>query len=388
VTEPGGAPGGPVREIAEPAGGPQRAGASADAVQSPGVLHVHSTFSWDGHGEVATIAAAARSTGLEWIGMTDHDSLDARYAGFEGYRDGVHVIVGYEWTPHGGDHALVYGDADQVPDTLANTTPPGEAIRILTSAGAMAFLAHPDEGHEPARRLPPLAWHDWTVRGFTGLELWNYMSEWAEHMTRFNALPHALWPARLMRGPTSGALDWWDRLNRPTPDGAFEGGPTMTIGVSGSDAHGEGIRVMGRHVSVFPYARVFRAYTNVLLLGAPLPADAGTARAAILGAIRDGHLYFADRTRGDPLGTSFSAIVAGVHVGIGGRAALGAPGTAELRLTLPETSEIRLLRDGTLAASATGRTLTVADSGPGAYRVEAWRGGRAWLFTNPIVLAP
>jgi len=357
-------------------------------VQSPGALHVHSTFSWDGHGEVEAIAAAAKSTALEWIGMTDHDSLGARYAGFEGFREGVHVVVGYEWTPRGGDHALIYGDDEAIPEPLPNTVAPADAIRILTGSGAMAFIAHPDEGHNPARRLPPLPWHDWEVRGFTGIELWNYMSEWAEHMTRFNQLPHALWPGRLMRGPEPNALAWWDRLNRPTPDGAFGGGPTMTVGVSGADAHGEGVHFLGRHWTVFPYARVFRAYTNVLMLPARLPDDAAAARAAVLGAIRHGHLLFADRTKGDPLGAGFSAVIDGTHVGIGGRATLNGNGTAELSAEVPESSEIRLLRDGEVVANAVGRSLTVADSGPGAYRVEALRRGRAWLFTNPIVLAP
>lgn len=371
-----------------PVGAMDSPGAPEQAVQSPGVLHVHSTFSWDGHGEVEAIAAAAKGTGLEWIGMTDHDTLGARYAGFEGFRQGVHVVVGYEWTPRGGDHALVYGDGEAIPEPLPNTLPPAEAIRIVTGNGAMAFVAHPDERRTPVRGLAPLPWHDWSIRGFTGIELWNYMSEWAERLSRFNALPHALWPSRRMRGPTPATLEWWDRLNRPAPDGAFEGGPRMTVGVSGADAHGEGIRLLGRHWTVFPYARVFRAYTNVLLLGSPLPEDPDAARGAILAAIRDGRLFFADRTRGDPLGASFAATVAGARVGIGGRVALARNGTAELAVELPETADIRLLRDGVVIASATGRALRAVDTGPGAYRVEAMRGGRAWLFTNPIVLAP
>jgi hypothetical protein len=320
--------------------------------------------------------------------MTDHDSLGARYAGFEGFREGVHVIVGYEWTPHGGDHALMYGESDAIPDTLANTLPPAEAIRIVTGAGGMAFVAHPDEGRQAVRSIPPLPWHDWSVRGFTGIELWNYMSEWAERLTRSNALPHALWPGRRMRGPTPGTLAWWDRLNRPLPDGGFEGGPTMTVGVSGADAHGEGIRVLGRHWTVFPYARVFRAYTNVLLLSEPLPGSAAAARGVILEAIRAGHLLFADRTRGDPLGASFEAVAGGGRVGLGGRTTLSGPGTAELSVDVPETAEIRLLRDGAVVRTAVGRSLRTADEGIGAYRVEAWRRDRPWLFTNPIVLAP
>lgn len=361
-------------------------GAPSGAVQSPGALHVHSVFSWDGHGEVEAIAAAARRADLEWIGMTDHDSLGARYAGFEGYRQGVHVVVGYEWTPRGGDHALMYGEHHAIPEVLSNTMAPAEAIRIVTRGGGMAFVAHPDEGRTALPSLPPLPWHDWTVRGFTGIELWNFMSEWAERLTRLNALHHAFWPSVRMRGPTSRTLAWWDALNRPGPDGAAAGGVHLTVGVSGVDAHGEAISVLGRRWTVFPYERVFRTYVNVLLLAAPLPTDAAAARAAILAAIADGRLLFADRGRGDPLGTSFEIFLPAGRIGIGGIGRLGPDAAGEVRVNLPDRAEIRLLRDGTLVATREGRELSAALTGPGAYRVEARKGGREWLFTNPIVL--
>lgn len=368
-------------------------GAGAEAYQSPGALHVHSVFSYDGHGEADAIAAAAHASGLEWIGLTDHDTLGARYEGFEGYRHGVHVVVGYEWSPKEGDHTLIYGEADAVPETHPTTLAPGEVIRIVGAAGGMAFVAHPDESRSALGRLPPLPWHDWSVRGMTGIELWNYMSEWAERLTAWNALDHAWRPARRMRGPTPRTVAWWDSLNRPLAGGAspgprYAGGERLTVGVSGVDAHGEGIRVFGRRWTVFPYERVFRTYTNVLLLDGPLPAEAAAARAAILGAIRDGRVLFADRSRGDPLGTTFEAFLPDGWVGIGGLAVLHVSATAELRARLPLDAEIHLLRDGKPFATAKGRELRAATSQPGAYRIEARRSGRAWLFTNPIVLAP
>jgi hypothetical protein len=235
----------------------------------------------------------------------------------------------------------------------------------------------------------------------TGIEVWNYMSEWAERLTAWNALDHAWRPARRMRGPTPRTVAWWDALNRPLADGGsaglrssgsrLAGGERLTVGVSGVDAHGEGIRMFGRRWTVFPYERVFRTYTNVLLLDAPLPveaAEAGAARTTILGAIRDGRVLFADRSRGDPLGTTFEAFLPRGRIGIGGVAALRASETAELSATLPVDAEIHLLRDGEPFATARGRELRAATSRPGAYRIEARRTGRPWLFTNPVVLAP
>jgi hypothetical protein len=378
---------------------PPGSGAPPDAYQSPGALHVHSVFSYDGHGEADAIAAAARASGLEWIGMTDHDTLGARYEGFEGYRQGVHVVVGYEWSPRSGDHTLIYGEAEAVPETHPKTLAPAEVIRIVGAAGGMAFVAHPDETRTALRQLPPLPWHDWSVRGMTGIELWNYMSEWAERLTAWNAIDHAWRPGRRMRGPTLRTVAWWDALNRPLAGGGsstgsparFAGGERLTVGVSGVDAHGEGFRLFGRRWTVFPYERVFRTYTNVLLLDAALPVEPASARVArttILGAIRDGRVLFADRSRGDPLGTSFEAFVPDGRAGIGGLAVLGASATAELSARLPVDAEIHLLRDGEPFALARGRELRATTSRPGAYRIEARRAGRAWLFTNPIVLAP
>ena len=364
-----------------------------DAYQSPGALHVHSVFSYDGHGEADAIAAAARASGLEWIGMTDHDTLGARYSGFEGLRQGTHVVVGYEWSPKSGDHALIYGEAEAIPETHPTTLPPGDVIRIATAAGGMAFVAHPDEVRSALGQLPPLPWHDWSVLGMTGIELWNYMSEWAERLTRWNALHHAWRPARRMRGPTPRTVAWWDALNRPLAGGEsagprFGGGARLTVGVSGVDAHGEGFRLLGRRWTVFPYERVFATYTNVLLLEAPLPPEPRGARAAILGAIRDGRLLFADRSRGDPIGTSFEALLPDGRAGIGGTAVLRGSATAELAARLPVDAEIHLLRDGEPFAAAAGRELHAATARPGSYRIEARRAGRAWLFTNPIALAP
>ena len=383
------------------------AGAPPDAYESPGALHVHSIYSWDGYGEVEAIAASAQQAGLEWIGMTDHDTLGARYAGFEGFRQGVHVIVGYEWTPFGGDHALLYGEGEVLPATHANTLAPADLIRIATGGGAMAFVAHPDEGRTAVPVIPPLPWHDWSIRGLTGIELWNYMSEWAERLTRWNALDHAIRPGRRMGGPTPRTLAWWDELNRPVapsvtsrvrdPDGPandgavvaagprFVGGPRLTVGVSGVDAHGEGFNVFGRHVTVFPYRRVFGTYTNVLLLDERLPAAPGAAREALLGAIRAGRLLFADRTRGDPLGTRFEAHLPDARVGIGGWATLP-PGGAEIAATLQVDAEMILYRDGQPVATARGRKLHTTATRTGAYRLEARRSDRPWLFTNPIVL--
>lgn len=362
-------------------------------VHSPGALHIHSTFS-DGTGDLEEIARDARRAGLEWIGMTDHNTLAPTYRGFEGMHDGVAVLVGYEWTPEGGDHMLVYGAPGELGDApLDPATPPADAIRILSGRGSLTHLAHPDErrGSE-LPSLPPYPWHDWTVRGMRGLELWNYMSEWAERLTYVNRLLHVARPGMGLQGPTDRLLDWWDRLNVPLgtdPSGrvVFEGGERLTVGVSGTDAHAFKVRAFGRTLTIFPYLQVFRTFTNYLLLDAPLPRDLPGARDAILAAIGAGRLYFANRQLGDALGLELLAVLpdgrsAGPGDGLPWREG------ASLEVRSPADGVLRVLRNGVEVARSIGRTLSVRADGPGAYRVEVTRSGRPWAYTNPVVLAP
>jgi hypothetical protein len=73
--------------------------------RTAGVVHVHTTLS-DGGGTPEEVIRAARATGLAFLGITDHNNLDAKP--FEGYRDGVLVLVGSELsTPVG--HLLGLG---------------------------------------------------------------------------------------------------------------------------------------------------------------------------------------------------------------------------------------------------------------------------------------
>jgi hypothetical protein len=369
---------------------------------SPGALHIHSRYS-DGTGEIDEIARAAAGAGLEWIGMTDHNTLDRSYRGLEGMRNGVAVLVGYEWTPvdpdgtqDGGDHMLVYGEAAALGDVSVDPRlPPAEAIVRSSGRGALTHLAHPDERRRPIRPdLRPLPWHDWSVRGFAGLELWNYMSEWTERLTRRNMVIHALLPNRRLCGPTDRLLAWWDRLNVPLggSDGAatgdrFAGGSRLTVGVSGTDAHAHRVRFLSRNVTIFPYGDIFRGFTNYLLLRDPLPSEFEAAQGAILGAMRDGRLYFANRRLGDALGLEFELKAPDGSAAGPGEALAFSEGTAVCARS-PRPATLRILRDGTEVARGRGRTLAAAADRPGSYRLEARRFGEAWAYTNPTALLP
>jgi hypothetical protein len=72
---------------------------------------------------------------------------------------------------------------------------------------------------------------------------------------------------------------------------------------------------------------------------------------------------------------------------MGGEAPAGLH-TLHVRTPLP--ARLRLLRDGTEIAAASGTTLDADVEEPGAYRVEAYRAARGrertWIVSNPIYL--
>jgi len=75
-----------------------------------GVVHVHTTLS-DGAATPDEVIAAARAAGLKFVVITDHNNLDAKK--WEGYHDGVLVIVGTEVSTTAG-HVLGLGIEDPV----------------------------------------------------------------------------------------------------------------------------------------------------------------------------------------------------------------------------------------------------------------------------------
>ena len=60
-----------------------------------GAIHVHSKFS-DGSGDVKGIAETANSSGLDYLILTDHNTLRAKAEGYEGWYGNTLLLVGVE----------------------------------------------------------------------------------------------------------------------------------------------------------------------------------------------------------------------------------------------------------------------------------------------------
>ncbi len=338
-----------------------------------GAIHGHSRYS-DGRGTVEEIRRAAADAGLDFLILTDHDTLLPLTEVGEGFFGSTLMLFGCEVSPP-TNHLLVLG-AERCPD---RSLPPQEYLDDATAQGALTFLAHPHDRGVPLARIPSYRWEAWPIEGFTGVEIWNHLSDWSGHLMGLGSAIRALRePALALAGPEPETLRLWDDLGRSRP----------VAGIAGLDVHDVqiGRPPFAAHIFRYPYAmRTLLCYVDV-------PAwnrDPAAAKPALLAALRRGRLHFANRELGDARGLAFHGLRQdGEPATMGDEVRAGE--VRELRLKSPIAAELRLLKDGEILEETRGEELALAPTGPGVYRAELRlrRNGRSlpWAFTNPIYL--
>ena len=243
-------------------------------VRVSGVAHIHTTHS-DGGGTIANVESAAASAGLDFVIITDHNSLAGKPR--EGYGDtGVLTIVGMEVSNHEG-HLLAVG----LPAPAYRFSGDGlETLRDLDDLGGRAFAAHPESPRDDLR------WTGWSLPGDWGVEVLNGDSQWRQAGWTSLLGTALLYPLnrdysllRLMRRPV--ALSRWDDLlaRRHAP------------AIAGADAHGTLRPAPSLSLPWPTYEAVFRIAQNHVLLERPLTGNAPADTAAILAALGRGRAY-------------------------------------------------------------------------------------------------
>lgn len=335
-----------------------------------GVLHVHSLYS-DGTGTVPEIARAAARNGLDFVLLTDHDTLEARDRGEEGWHGPVLVLVGEEVSPQRENHYLAFGL--ERPIEHAGLTPQ-QIVDAVNEAGGFGFLSHPfSKGSERFRRgAGGMPWRDLDASGYTGLELWSFVTDSGEKLASIADIVRFIaTPGRFVDHPPRRNLEQWDRICAARP----------CVALGGIDAHQIGIRVAGRvPLRLMAYARSFRYLRTHLLLEGPLDRD------TVYGALRAGRAFIAMDAVAPARGFRFwcegaQTLVMGQESTEGGT----------LRVSVPREARLRLMCDGVEVASATDATeLSYETEGTGVYRVEAYLRThgreRTWILSNPIYL--
>ncbi len=343
-------------------------------------LHMHTKYS-DGSGTHTELAHAAIRAGLDAIIVTDHNIW---VQGVEKYYElddkKVLLLSGEEVHDQTRDpqknHLLVFGAEKEV---AAYASDPQNLINQIGDAGGICFLAHPIEKDAPKFNQGDLSWVSWDVSGYTGIELWNSMTEFKSLLTGYlPAISYSLNFDQVAHGPFPETLKKWDAL-------LSEGRPVVAVG--GSDAHQMHESLGPIKATLFPYENHYRAINTHLLLEKPLTGKVDTDKKLIYQALAAGHAFVGYDLPASTKGFSFTAHVDDQDIIMGDTVV--SPKTATIQIHLPQPAESHLIKDGEIIKTSMKReTMIYKISEPGVYRVEAYihyKGKRrGWIFSNPI----
>jgi hypothetical protein len=345
-------------------------------------LHMHTPYS-DGAWLHAQIAEAALRAGLDVIIVTDHNIW---VQGMEGYveQEGrrVLLLVGEELhdvtrQPQ-ANHLLVYGAGREL---AREAHDPQGLINAANATGGLTFVAHPYDYAAPLFFEPGIPWVSWKAQGYTGIELWNYMTEFKSLLkSRAAALRYAFNPELGINGPFADTLKKWDEL---TATGQ------RVVAIGGADAHGTEYQQGSLKRVIFPYEFLFRQVNTHVFVEAPLSGNVDSDRVAVLGALAQGHCFVAYDGAAPAKGFRFGATTARGQHPMGDE--VPTRGGVTLQIVLPQKARAVLLRNGQPIAEWREQTHVshaIVGGETGVYRVEAhlmYQGReRGWIYSNPI----
>lgn len=343
-------------------------------------LHMHTRYS-DGSGTHKDIARAAFKAGVDVVIVTDHNVL---VQGFEGYyrekNRRVLMLVGEEVHDQDRDpqknHLLVFG-ANRELATFADE--PQVLIDRVREAGGLAFIAHPDDPAAPAFNETDISWVDWSVQNYTGIELWNALSELKTIVpSKLHGAFYAFFPQLVAHNPIPSTVTRWDELLN-------QGRQVVAIG--GSDAHALHLSMGGISKVIFPYEFHFRGVNTHVITAEPLSGDLAADRKLVYEALAAGHCFVAYDLPASTRGFRFTAQGRDKTALMGDE--IPAQGGVTLQARVPAMAEIHLLKDGDILKTwKHQQACTHITTEPGVYRIEAYRNflgaRRGWIFSNPI----
>ena len=294
----------------------------------------------------------AGKNNLDFVIVTDHNSLK----GAKVYQkmkkpERPLLIFGDEVSAPDG-HLIALGISEEPSPELDSQA----LIDWIHAQGGYAILPHPFSAKNP--------WKNWQVRGWDGLEIYNFGHELFSEGGGGDFLAAALFGDPISALPSTQKipqeyLSFWDNLLKNR---------TVTA-VAGTDAH------LKRRTESF-----VAALQSVMLY---VIADK-LEKQEIINAIGAGKAFMAFETRGGASDFSFWAEKGGQIFSLG--ETIQAPGEVSFHVHLPAPAKIRLIRNGSVMAEEDTQDLSFPSTEPGAYRVEAYQGEDLWIFSNPIYL--
>lgn len=335
-----------------------------------GLIHVHSTYS-DGTRSIPEIADIANELDVDFMLMSDHNTLQPKSDGLEGWYGKVLVGIGTELNDTDDkNHYLAFNINREIEKNI----PAEEYVCRVREQGGFGIIAHPDENRAHLPEYPPYPWTLWESDCYDGMEIWNQMSEWMEGLTVKNKYIRALHPRRSIVAPKPETLARWDELNKER----------SVVGVGGVDAHGYIYKLWGFIPKrIFRYKISFRTIRTYIILKESLSfKDAAQDLQKIYSALRSANCFVAHRYFGDASDFRFFAENSSGRVTMG--QTLAFEQATKLIVKNPREAATRFIGNGVFLEEKKGASASFQISQPGVYRVEIRDKKRLWILSNHI----
>lgn len=340
-----------------------------------GCIHVHSIYS-DGSGTVPEIIAAGQACGLDYLLLSDHMTLAARRAGYQGWHGKLFMSIGYEINDQEDQHHyLAFGLDEELPPHYSHL----EYLQAVKEKSGLGIAAHPFEKRVQNQSLPgfpAIPWGRLDYPEIEVIEIWNMMSHWLEKTTVRNKYWNIVHPRSFSTEPAAELLAWWDEINQHH----------KVTGVGSVDVHATKVKVCGLYSkAIFDYKIMFKSIRTHLLLPRRLSEvrDPDEAERMLLTAIRSGNAFVANFRRGDASGFRCRIETDNESIIIG-ETARGSSGW--LRVDLPASAQCQVIKNGQVIFSQMVTKHFDLKITPGVYRLETRRQERGWIFTNHLRL--
>jgi hypothetical protein len=339
-----------------------------------GCIHFHSDHSFDGFIPVSDIIKAARKNSLDFIMLTDHSSLGAKP--MEGWYGNTLLIVGQEISPR-FNHYIAFGTSRPVFVEEDAGLLPQSYIDEVHRQGGIGFISHPDHRGASMFHVKHYPWLDWSVSGFTGMGIWDFMTDWQSSLTGWiRAIMCLLFPALMLKGPEEKTLRRWDLLTRTR----------RVVGIGETDNHAVPRSFVKVHFRIFPFERIFRYIRTHVMSDTMLSGNVQDDTATILRLLEQGRAYIAMDYFKKAEGFSFMIDDGETYALMGDDFIL--KNEAVVHVKAAGRGKIRIIKDGKLWNEVEGDVYRCPVREKGVYRIEVFlsRFGRLrpWIFSNPI----
>jgi hypothetical protein len=324
------------------------------------IIHCHTEVSHDSRGTIDDVVAAAESSSVDFVMLTDHtyhkiDVIKEQKEGYFGKRK-VGIIKGIEISRAGGS-ILALDPRKTIDKTDKKAKEIAEEVR---KEGGLAFAGHTDSFRFNDAELDGYE----VLNSHTAFEK-NKISTILGLVDSYLFLPKEFFSFPLVKVLDRNIQIWDDALKK---------GKHVT-GIAGNDIH----IIFG---VPFGYSDSFSLMSNHVKVGNSDKNDFQSEKAELLKAIKKGNLFFSFDMLAESSGFEYK-ITTDLETAMMGDQ-IKKDSNTKLYVKTPAKSLIKIIRDGNVIYTNKAGEVMIKVNDPGAYRIEAMLDDLPWIFSNSI----